>query len=260
MRLVVHEDAIGALRSTSKAARIAAKEAKGLVCDEGDPWAPVHLAEAKTLTLGERDWTYRLLVDLLYRGEWRLPPLARPDATEGRMPMLIVAEALARGNSKTDGFRSRIIPVPKGVVQELFEERAVDLAKEQIEDIGRIDVALRNGLALVAAEGDYEKRGKEEYARAAPARAVFQRFTDRHFFDALWQQMQAEGEAGRARARLAFIGKLSKAAKDEFHRALPAIPCARIMRPRAELRGEGELRRGLRGARQKIGITKDAHV
>lgn len=126
---------------------------------------------------------------------------------------------------------ARNIPVPKGVVQELFEERAVDLAKEQIEDIGRIDVALRNGLALVAAEGDYEKRGKEEYARAAPARAVFQRFTDRHFFDALWQQMQAEGEAGRARARLAFIGKLSKAAKDEFHRALPAIPCARIMRP-----------------------------
>lgn len=260
VRTVVRDGALAAERSTSKAVRIAGKEAKGVICDQGDPWAPVHIAEAKTLTLGERDWTYRLLVELLYGGDWRLPPLARPDAAEERAPMVIVAEAFARGNSRTDGFRSRIIPVPKGVVPELFGERAVSLADAQIEDIARVDRALRDGLALVAAEGDYEKRGKEEYARAAPARAAFQRFADRHFFDALWQQMQSEGEEGRARVRLAFIAKLSMAAEDEFHRALTAIPCARIMRTRAELRGARELKSGLRKTRETITGREAVHA
>ena len=174
--------------------------------------------------------------------------------------MAIIAEAFSRGNSKTDGFRWRVVPVPKGIVRELFDEKAIDLAKAQIEDVSSVEKALRNGLALVAAEGDHEKRGKAEYARAAPALAEFQGFADRHFFGALWAQMQAQTDEARAQARLEFIRQLARAAEGEFNRALPAIPCARIMRPRAELRGYRALRGGLRRVVKDIDAGEELHV
>ena len=40
--------------------------------------------------------------------------------------MVLVAEAFARGNSKTDGFKSRVIPVPKAVRKVMFGTEAVD--------------------------------------------------------------------------------------------------------------------------------------
>ena len=65
--------------------------------------------------------------------------------------MILVAEAFARGNSKTDGFKSRLVPVPKAATEMMFGSVAVDLAKAQVELIGKLDVALRDGLVLVAA-------------------------------------------------------------------------------------------------------------
>jgi len=262
VRLTARGGTIAAQRSTSKAARIAAKEANGVVSEAGDPWAPIFVdgKSAKTLTLGERDWTYKLLVQLLHDKDWRRPLLARPAPSEAFEPMAIVAEAFSRGNSKTDGFRSRIVPVPKGMVRDFFGEQAIDLAHALTEDASRVETALRDGLAMVAAEGDFEKRGKAEYARAAPARAAFGRFSDRHFFGALWAQMQARTDDARAQARLDFIRRLAGAAEEEFRRALPAIPCARIMRPRAELRGARAMHWKLRSAIEKIDPEEKLHV
>ncbi len=262
VRLIERNGGLAGQRSTSKAARVAAKEANGVVSEGGDPWAPIFIdaRSAKTLTLGERDWSYRLLVELLHSGNWRLPFLARPSPSEEFRPMAIIAEAFSRGNSKTDGFRSRIVPVPKGLIRGFFGDEAIDLSKAQIEDVSSVEKILRNGLALVAAEGDHEKRGKAEYARAAPALAEFQGFADRHFFGALWAQMQAQTDDARSQARLDFIRQLGRAAEAEFHRALPAIPCARIMRPRAELRGYWALRGGLRRLVKKIDAGEELHA
>lgn len=273
VRLREHGEELRADITPVLKARIHNPDLKG---NTGDPWAPVKAIEAEALTLADGDFDYRLMSKLLFGDRdalvWKKPELLEPDDNEQQQPMLIVAEAFARGKggkSRTDGFRSRIIPVPKGVARELFEERAVNLADAQIADIARVDAALRNALALVAAEGDYEKRSQTRRSQAArnkverfisPASAALQRLADRHFFDTLWQQMQAEGEEGRARVRLVFIEMLSKAAGDEFRRALPAIPCARIMRPRAELRGERELRRGLRKAWEAVAEGEAMHV
>ncbi|MCB1407569.1 MAG: hypothetical protein KDK01_15270, partial [Rhodobacteraceae bacterium] len=96
IRLVAITGAIHAQRSTSKAARLAGKDAKG---NTGDPWAPVHLAEGKSLTLGDRDWTHELLVELMFGvpPKWAVPPLAQRQAQDANEPMLLVAEAFARG-------------------------------------------------------------------------------------------------------------------------------------------------------------------
>ncbi|MCV2445695.1 hypothetical protein [Paracoccus sp. DMF] len=42
--------------------------------------------------------------------------------------MLLIAEAFALGNSKTDGFKSRVIPVPKAVRKTMLGSEAVELA------------------------------------------------------------------------------------------------------------------------------------
>ena len=147
IRLEPAGDGLVARRSTSSGARIDAKAFKGAL---GDPWAPISTENPpKSLTLGEGDFTYRRLADLIFSSEWHLPPLANPVKGDG--DCLLVAEALSRGNSKTDGFKSRIVPIP-GVVRPLFQsETTGTLAKAQIEEIKVFDEALRNALALVAA-------------------------------------------------------------------------------------------------------------
>lgn len=251
IRLSVEEGRISAWRSTSKAARIAGKEAKG---NTGDPWAPVHITEGKSLTLGDQDWTHKLLVDLLFssKPEWAPPPLALHHAAEAEEPMLLVAEAFARGNSKTDGFKSRIVPVPMAMVRNLFSVRAVTIAPGVLEDIASIDLALRNGLATVAAGGNRDKVEKQHYARSQPGRAALRRQADALFFPQLWARMAATTEADFAPLRLEFLETLSRCARDEFTRALPAIPCTSLMRPRAEARGRQALERGLAHAMRNL--------
>lgn len=244
IRLVAGDGRVTALRSTSKAARIAGKDAKG---NTGDPWAPVHIAEGKSLTLGERDWTHELLVDLLFstKPEWHKPPLAKDHASEAAEPMLLVAEALSRGNSKTDGFKSRIVPVPKAVVQVMFGESSVSVADDILKDIAAVDQALRNGLAIVAAGGLREKVSKEHYARSQPARAALRRQADAWFFPEMWARMAVTADDDFTPIRLAFLERLAGTARAEFRAALPGIPCASLFRPRAEVRGRQALERGL---------------
>mgnify|MGYP007125030103 FL=1 len=244
IRLIAADDRIEALRSTSKAARIAGKEAKGNL---GDPWAPVHLTEGKSLTLGDQDWTHELLFRLLYKTppEWAVPALALRQAREARAPMLLVAEAFGRGNSKTDGFKSRVVPVPVAMVRELFGERPKTMAPGLLADIAAVDLALLNGLATVAAGGARDKVSKPHCARSQPAREALRRHADQLFFPELWSRVSATSDADLTPVRRAFLECLARIAREEFASALPAIPCASLMRPRAEARGRQALEYGL---------------
>lgn len=259
IRLTLQGGRIIAERSTSKAARIAGKEAKG---NTGDPWAPLHVAEGKSLTLGERDWTHELLIDLMFsdKREWAVPPLALRQADEATGPMLLVAEAIGRGNSKTDGFKSRIVPVPMAMVRALFGTRPREVAPGVLVDIAAVDLALRNGLALVAAGGNREKVAKPHYARSQPARAALRQQADILFFPELWRRMAATNDDQMNVLRVAFLEDLSQRARAEFARALPAIPCTTLMRPRAETRGRQALERGLHHAIRKLRDQEMTHV
>lgn len=224
----------GAERATSKAARTDAKAFNGAI---GDPWAPVHRTEGKALTLGESDFTYKRLCALLLDGDWVVPELARP-GPEDNGDIVLIAAAFSRGNSKTDGFKSQTVPVPKAAVPGLLRPQTVDLSAEQRSEIAKVDKALRDGLAVMAARGDWSDIGREDYARAAPARAAFDRRIDALFFPALWDRMQA-AEAGltaMAEAVSRFQRQLVAIAQEEFDAALPGIPCAALFQQRAEAR------------------------
>jgi CRISPR system Cascade subunit CasA len=220
---------LSARRATSAEARIAAKVFRGVT---GDPWTPVTAeAEPKSLTLGEGDFTYEKLCDLMFSAKWLPPPLALPGPDEGES--LLVAEALSRGNSKTDGFRTRVVPVPGRALRFFGNPRAGEVAKAQMAEIKVFDEALRNALALMTAGGEIEKIGKKHYARSNPTRARFDRRADALFFPALWARLDAEDIAGRETAMVAFLRDLLKAARAELEEALPSLPCPATLRPRA---------------------------
>lgn len=228
--------AITGRRSTSKAARIDAKQFNGSV---GDPWSPVHKTEGKSFTLSGGDFDYRRLCSLLFSGEWVKPPLACPDTSDPDT-MLLVAEAFSRGNAKTEGFKSRVLPIPKRVARRMFSAPGAAalsrLSLAQMKEITQFDKAIRTALALVAARGDRELLHKEHYAFARPAQTCFNREVDRLFFPSLWRRVDAATDEASDVAKKEFLAELYQAARTEFYAALPTIPCTTIHRPRAEAR------------------------
>ena len=231
---------IFARRSTSKAARVDAKIFKGNI---GDPWAPIHREEGKSFTLGGGEFDYTWLCNLFFSGDWKPPLLAQPGNDETG-DMLLVAEALSRGNSKTEGFKSRVVPVPGKVMPLFSSETVATLSKAQVDEIDGFGAALRDALALMAAGGEKDAVEKKHYAHAGLARKRFDRAADRLFFPSLWRRVEVKSHGDDAvfEAKRAFLVALMKEAEAELDTALSAIPCGAIYRPRAEARARRAFR------------------
>ena len=242
VRLVRPEQGLSAVRAVSKAARIDAKVYRGHV---GDPWAPVHISDRKSLTLAGGDFDYRRLAELLFGGEWKVPLLATLGASETAKGSVLVAEALSRGNSKTEGFKSRMVPVPDRAVRLFRSDAAGKLSKFQLDEIKAFDEALRNALALLAGRGDWDNVRKGQYASSRSARERFDRAADTLFFPYLWRRLVAENssdaDAQQTTGR-AFRLALLDAANAELEASMSSIPCATIQRPKAEARARRAFR------------------
>ena len=244
VRLCDNDSRMLAQCANSKAPRINAKALKGNV---GDPWCPVHRTEGKSLTISSRGFDYRRLCELLYSGEWTVPFLAQSSEDE-RHDMLLLAEAISRGNSKTDGFKSRVVPVPGRALRFQSTLTLGRLAEAQIQEIAGFDKALRNGLAAMAAGGNRQAVDKSHYAHTNAPRAQFDRIADQHFFASLWSRLAAADDDAEVAAmtKVAFLQQLKSAADKMLESWLPVMPCPAIFRARAEARArrayEGTLR------------------
>lgn len=235
-------------RAGSRSARVDASAFRGVL---GDPWAPVSVdtKAPKALTISEGRFDYRRLVDLLLSGNWVLPLAARLQPKESADQMLLLTEALARGNSATYGLRSRLLPLPrKAVARGLFGQQSHSLsaaAERQMSEIATADAALREAVALYAADGDPDAVGRDERRRASAARQRLDAAADTLFFDYLWDRADPETEDTAYRA---FRALLVETSRRELARAFEAIPCASVWSARARVRAErrlnGKLRQG----------------
>lgn len=233
VRLVSDEGAMFAECANAKAARTNAKAFHGNV---GDPWASIDRKEGKSLTISRRGFDYRRICDLLYSGNWDIPVLANP-APQDSGDMLLLAEAISRGNSKTEGFKSRTIRIPGGRLRMFVSDEVGRLAEAQTKEIEAFDIALRDGLALAAAGGDRDGIKRGHYGFTNPARARFERAADAIFFPALWARAEAANNHREAdQAQHAFLTELKTEADRVFIESLPQMPCRAIHRKRAEAR------------------------
>lgn len=241
VRLQREEETILALTGNSSTERTKAKHLNGFV---GDPWGPIHRIEAKALSITEHGrFHYERVVELLLSGDWHLPLLAEMSEDEAAevANWLLVLAAIARGNSKTGGFRSRVLPLKGRVARGLGPQRKAlhELAKQQIEEIEKIDTVLRKSLVLGVAGGDRDKIKKESFSHTQPYRDRLDAVADRAFFPALWKRFEAEQAGTTAEveaARRAFLLPLIDTARHLLDEGLSDIPCPSILRPRAEAR------------------------
>ncbi|GIT97087.1 CRISPR-associated protein Cse1 [Jannaschia pagri] len=258
IRLTETGGTIRAERAASEAARVEAKAFAGVL---DDPWAPISVKDTKpkALTLGEGGrFHYRRMVDLLSGADWKAPLAARLD-DEVAGDMVIVAEALARGNSKTDGLHSRILPMPKTVRRAKdLPARLSTVAQAQLAEIKSADGALREAVALYAAGGLYDGVRKPQRQRASEAHARLDALVDGVFFDHLWARVAAMEESpdAQATATRAFRDALVEAVRAELNRAFGTVPCARIHAPRARTRARSKLE----GVLHKEGLLETTHV
>ncbi len=259
-RLSIQQGCITSVRGTSSTSRIEAKNMNGAL---GDPWAPVHKTANKSFTLSSGNFDYSKLVELLFSGDWILPLLAHPASFESEAAnMVLVAQAFSRGNSKTEGFKSRILPIGGRISRVLGPRRQElhELAKKQIEEINRFDAALRLALTLVAAGGDADKRRKEHYALTDGARATLDQAADAIFFEHLWARFEAQ-EAGREVLQVEesrFLSALHGETEEIFEAALPSMPCTRLFRPRAEARARRVFQGSIKRAFPELFHTRES--
>jgi CRISPR system Cascade subunit CasA len=162
--------------------------------------------------------------------------------------MALIAEALSRGKSKTEGFKSRILPIG-GKVARTFSvgpkrKELHELARKQIEEIVKFDKALRDALALAAAGGKRDSLRKEHYTHTDLARSCFDHAADEIFFEHLWARYEAPEESAEALKSESerFARVLFERASSVFEAALPGIPCPHLFRPRAEARARSKFR------------------
>jgi CRISPR system Cascade subunit CasA len=220
----------------------------------GDPWAPIHRTDETALTITENGrFDYKRVVDLLLSGDWQLPALAEPSDAEAdeATNWLLVLAAIARGNSKTGGFQSRVLPLKGRIARRLGPKRQElhQIAREQTLEIKKLDAILRNALALAVARGDKEKINKETYTHTQPYRDRLDAVADRLFFAALWARFEAEQNGTPddvERERQVFLTPLVDSARTLFEEGLSDMPCPSIHRPRAEARARNRFQGMLR--------------
>lgn len=238
---------IYALSGNSKTTRV---DASGRQGDTGDAWTPIARDSGKSLTVPGDGFTYKRLQELLFSDNWRPAPAQILRDEDGNSPVLIT-RTLARGQSITEGFHERVIPIPSRVrgffVTTEGRER---LGKRSSQMIALAATArtkvLRNALLALVQGGPDRVDGKD--ARANPGCRALDDLIDQCFFESLFTSIGHE-EDEAVDAWQATLFALCRKVFDASCRSLP-LPTARRYRAiaRAESRLFGSGKRHLPGA------------
>ena len=234
----------------SKASRIAAKELNGIT---GDPWMPVDGVAAKALTIGSRGFDYKLASELLLGNKYT-KPIAQmwmtSDDTEGAY---LIAQGVARGQGKTEGFHQRRIPASRTVRRALLSHSTDELAKladERIAAIAEVRKMLWSSLTALFGNGAKDETGKDKDAsdavkeRANLFAQPLESQCDVQFFPELFEEIEA---TDRDAVRNQWLVTLADRAESVLQSAFTAGPRSGQLRYRAQSAAVTRLRLSMRG-------------
>ena len=250
-----HEDGIKAQVTGSESPRIAAKELNG---NTGDSWMPVETAAAKALTITSRGFDYKLSSELLLGSKYRKPSAQEWITSDDAEGVHFIAQGVARGQGKTEGYHERHIPISK-TVRKAFQTRKTDalarLAEERIAAIAEIRKMLWTALVALFKSGAKDETGKDNDAndtvreRATLFAQPFEAECDAKFFLELTEEIEAED---RGAVRQEWLCDLAARAERILRSAFEAGPRSGQLRYRAQSAALGRLNGQMRSDKSKL--------
>lgn len=247
VRLVAAGDRLVAHTAPSRKAFLDAKERQG---DTGDIWTPVKATSDGTtaLTVSPKGLTYRLLQDVLFGSDWARQPALRVCREDGDHPVLI-AQVMARGQGKTEGYHERRIPVPKkgvGFVRDDKKRAKLgDFAKARVARVDEVRRSILRPALCALLQGALEALDLRD-DRADRWLERFDRAVDGVFFEDLWRDVSLEDGDERDAPWDQRLYRLARLQLDDAIRSAP-VPKARDYRAvaTAEMIFEGAARNKL---------------
>ena len=242
-----------AIRTSSKAARIAGKDAKGRT---GDPWTPHNPSrDGLPLTLSTGGFNYKRVKEYLL--DWQQPDLLKPTTGErsSNETMQLVARAMVRGQGKTEGYHERVVPIRSKARSAMLRRSGRDsaedlgnLAQRRIERISLVQRILSHAIQVFAARGDGDNVSPEHRRLAAPWLNRLDDIIDGRFFDDLQDEFEAGDDAERERIHNDWLRAfVVPQARRILHDATDSLPCPAAHRYRARENATGLFEGRLRG-------------
>ena len=234
----------------SKAPRIAAKELNGVT---GDPWMPVDTAASKALTIGGRGFDYKLTAELLLGSKFTKPAAQKWQSSDDVDGVFLIAQGVARGQGKTEGYHERRIPLSKTIRKAFLRQSTDELAKLAVERVAAVDEVrkmLWSALAVLFGNGAKDEAGRDRDTsdmvkdRARHFAMPFESQCDAKFFPELIEEIES---SDRDAMRTEWLRTLAGRAEVVLHAAFTAGPRSGQLRYRAQSAALGRLHSAMRG-------------
>lgn len=241
MRLVLDRGAVVARGASSKAARIAAKEAKG---DTGDIWTPIRVEDGASLTVSGAGFTYKLMQELLFTEDYKRSAAMTVLESDGN-EITLSALCLVRGQGKTEGYQERILPIPRKSKPLLMSRdgraRLGTVAKRWVEAVANLQKRVLRPALCVLLQGGPDKPDLRDERTGVWTRQLDEQ-VDAIFFDRLWNAVdrppeETDPEWGR---------EIVTIARQILQEAMYSVPLPSVRRYRAMARAEGMFEGGAR--------------
>jgi CRISPR system Cascade subunit CasA len=228
------ENRIIGMRTTSEGLRIDAKARNGVT---GDAWTPIE--EDKSLTLQGSGFNYKLMAELAWGTKYRrtTAQIIRPG--DGSHGLSLLGQCIARGQSKTEGYHERRIPLSKKGIGFLLSGQAdlpAEIAKARVQDVATMRRSILRTALFYLLEGGTEKPDFERRTANLQIQAfvqAFERLEDSRFFDDLNREIEAEDPNAE---RLAWLLGLAERAEAVLRSAFAIGPQCGERRYRARAR------------------------
>ncbi|EGV50072.1 hypothetical protein [endosymbiont of Riftia pachyptila] len=257
IRLVADDELIKALRTTSTGPRIAKEESKSRKGNTGDLWTPIEIAAGKSLGVSGTGFHYKRMVELLFGPNYKKPPaqiIAQGDDTEG---LTVIARAIAGGQSTTDGYHERRIPISPKVRQRLMVRDTDELAAtatQRVQDIAKMRGLLWTATATLFDNG----AAKDKFSDSAKDKAnifskPFEQAEDARFFDELNAEIESDDPD---KVRLGWHLSMAERAETVLRNAFHAGPRSSEQRYRARAAALSRFHGGLRSGNVLPSLTQ----
>ncbi len=222
-------------RANSKGSRLTGPDE--LYGKTGDPWVPVDKSEHKALSLGRNGWTYKLLRDVLFSGDYERPiSLQMEEMSKGGG--FLIAAGLVRGQGETQGLHNRIVPLSRKAMTLLNDisgrEKLAKRSEAYINDAAKSqsNILVPALKKLITAGSDGNK--KVDTNKLYKYLEAFRNSVDEAFFQYLWNDIEFPDSEALKRWQTF----LYDASRIQYENAVNSSPLPSIRRYRAISRAD----------------------